>query len=365
MFDFAGEMRYFTGISDQKNNHFRRLQKMQENSPLTPQLFWETITGFQRSAAIKSAIELDVFTKIAEENKTAREIADACGASERGIRILCDSLTVMGFLNKENSAYRLNDVSAAFLNRKSQAFLGDAVNFMLSPMQKRGFDNLTSAVREGGAASNGGNDSLDPESPMWVEFARGMTGIMMPSAQLIAGHLGFDSDRKIKVLDIAAGHGIFGVSVARKYPNAEIYALDWSNVLEVAKANAEKFGVADRHHLLPGSAFEMDFGGVYDVVLLTNFLHHFDKSTNENLLRKIHRSLAENGKLVTLEFIPNDDRVSPPSEAMFSLVMLAATPAGDAYTFAEFKEMLENAGFSRNEHIPLSPLPQHLIVSQK
>jgi hypothetical protein len=116
---------------------------MQQTSQPTPQLFWETIMGFQRSAAMKSAIELDIFTRIAEGNNTAQKIADACKASERGVRILCDSLTVMGFLNKANGEYSLNESSAAFLNRQSPMFLGDAVNFILSPMQKRGFDELT------------------------------------------------------------------------------------------------------------------------------------------------------------------------------------------------------------------------------
>lgn len=101
------------------------------------------------------------------------------------------------------------------------------------------------------------------------------------------------------------------------------------------------------------------------MVLLTNFLHHFDKQTCETLLKKINKSLAENGKVMTLEFVPNDDRVSPPSEAMFSLTMLAATPLGDAYTFAELEQIFENAGFSNNQHIPLVPMPQHLIVSTK
>jgi predicted nicotinamide N-methyase len=337
---------------------------MQQTSQPTPQLFWETIMGFQRSAAMKSAIELDIFTRIAEGNNTAQKIADACKASERGVRILCDSLTVMGFLNKANGEYSLNESSAAFLNRQSPMFLGDAVNFILSPMQKRGFDELTDAVRQGGSTISG-DGSLDPESPMWVYFARGMTGMMMPAAQMIAEHLGFDSERKIKVLDIAAGHGIFGITIAQKYQNAEIYALDWSNVLEVATENAEKFGVSSRHHLIPGSAFDVEYNDGYDVVLLTNFLHHFDKTTNETLLKKIHKSLADGGKVITLEFIPNDDRVSPPSEAMFSLVMLAGTPQGDAYTFNELKGMFEAAGFSQNEHIPLTPLPQHLIVSIK
>ena len=125
------------------------------------------------------------------------------------------------------------------------------------------------------------------------------------------------------------------------------------------------FGVADRHHAMPGSAFDVEYGDGYDVVLLTNFLHHFDKETCETVLKKIYNSLNDDGKVVTLEFMPNDDRISPPMQAMFSLVMLAATPGGDAYTYAELREMCENAGFTRNEQIALAPMPQHLIVSMK
>jgi ubiquinone/menaquinone biosynthesis C-methylase UbiE len=338
---------------------------MQPKAPLTPELFWETITGFQRSAAIKSAVELEIFTKIAEGSKTAEAIAEACGiGAPRGVRILCDSLTVMGFLTKTGGEYHLTDSSAAFLDKNSPMYLGGTVDFLMSPMQKRGFEDLTNAVRRGGSTVKG-DASLDPDSPMWEIFARGMLGMMMPAAQMIAAHVGFEPERQLKVLDIAAGHGIFGILVAQQYKNAEIYAVDWGNVLRVAMENAEKFGVADRHHLIEGSAFDVDFGDGYDVVLLTNFLHHFDAETNENLLRKIHGSLADGGKVLTLEFVPNDDRVSPPSEAMFSLVMLAATPAGDAYTFAELKSMFENAGFPRNEHLPLAPTPQHLIISMK
>lgn len=337
---------------------------MEQTNPLTPQLFFDTITAFQRSAAIKAAVELDIFTKIAEGNKTTQVIARACDASERGCRILCDTLTVLGFLTKQNNLYDLTEMSAAFLNRHSLAFCGNAIDFIMSEAQTRGFRGLTNAVRQGGTTVSE-EGSLDPESPMWVKFARGMMPLMMPAAQMMTEHLDSAPDKKLKVLDIAAGHGIFGITIAQKYKNAEIYAVDWANVLQVATENAEKFGVADRHNLIEGSAFDVEYGDGYDIVLLTNFLHHFDKPTNETLLKKIYKSLADGGKVLTLEFVPNNDRVSPPSEAMFSLTMLAATPAGDAYTFAELKEMFENAGFSRNEHIPLVQLPQHLIVSMK
>jgi 2-polyprenyl-3-methyl-5-hydroxy-6-metoxy-1,4-benzoquinol methylase len=337
---------------------------MQQPAQVTPELFWDTMVAFQRTAALKSAVELEIFTKIGEGNTTTNAVGNAVGAAERGVRILCDSLTVMGFLTKAGNNYSLTDATATFLDKRSPAYLGSALEFILSPQQKRGFEDLTAAVKQGGTTVKG-DGSLDPESPMWVTFARGMMPLMFPTAQMVAGNIGFATERKLKVLDIAAGHGIYGIMVAQKYPSAEIYGADWANVLSVATENAAKFGVADRYHTIPGDAFATDFGDGYDIILMPNFLHHFDKDTCETFIKKLGASLADGGKVMTVEFVPNDDRVSPKPEAMFALVMLAATPAGDAFTFAELKEMFENAGFSRNEHIALEPTPQHLIVSMK
>jgi cyclopropane fatty-acyl-phospholipid synthase-like methyltransferase len=192
-----------------------------------------------------------------------------------------------------------------------------------------------------------------------------MSPLMFPTAKAVAEHVGLDQEKPIKVLDIAAGHGIYGIMVGQKYPSAQIYGADWNNVLAVAKENAEKFGIGDRYHTIPGSAFESDFGTGYDVILVPNFLHHFDAATCESFIRKLGAALAEGGTILTVEFVPNDDRVTPQQSAMFPLVMLAATPAGDAYTFAELKEMFENCGFAHNEIIELHPMPQHLIVSTR
>jgi SAM-dependent methyltransferase len=330
----------------------------------TPALFFETITAYQRSEAIKSAVELDLFTAVGEGNHTAAEIATRCHVAERGARILCDYLTMIGFLTKDGSNYGLTQDSAVFLDRRSPAFMANAIEFILSDHIVESFKHLTECVRKGGTATPG-EGTLSPEHPVWIKFARAMAPMTYPVAQGIAKLIDPDANRKIKVLDIAASHGLFGLAFATRNPHAEVVGLDWANVLELSKENAKAAGVADRHSTIAGSAFEVDYGTGYDVVLLTNFLHHFDPPTNEKLLRKVHAALAEGGRAVTLEFVPNEDRVSPPGVAGFSLTMLTGTPSGDAYTFAELDGMLKNAGFATNEIHEIPPAIQQLIVSQK
>jgi ubiquinone/menaquinone biosynthesis C-methylase UbiE len=184
-----------------------------------------------------------------------------------------------------------------------------------------------------------------------VTFARAMMPVIRMPSQMMAAELRKGGEAH-KVLDIAAGHGMYGISVAKENPSAQVYAADWKNVLEVAKANAQAMGVGDRHHLIPGSAFETDFGSDYDLVLIPNFLHHFDVPTCTAFLKKVRAALKPGGRAAILEFMPNDDRVSPPMAAAFSMIMLVNTPSGDAYTFAEIESMAKNAGFARTELSP-------------
>lgn len=329
----------------------------------SPERFFSTVNAYQATAAIKAAVELDLFTAIAEGNATATAIAERCQATERGARILSDFLVVMGFLTKQDGQYGLTPDSAVFLDKHSPAYLGGALEFLLDPMMLAGQNDLAGAVRKGGTTISE-EGSVSPENPVWVKFARAMMPLMMPAAQGMAALVKTDPNRNVKLLDIAAGHGIFGISFAQANPNLEVTALDWAAVLEVARENAQKFGVVDRYQWLPGSAFEVEFGTDYDIVLLTNFLHHFDAATNETLLKKIHAALADGGQVVTLEFIPNDDRVSPPMHAGFALTMLASTAAGDAYTFAELQRMFSNAGFAGSELHELPP-SFRVVISRK
>lgn len=329
-----------------------------------PALFFETISSYQRTEALRAAIELDLFSQLATGSSTADELGTACRSETRGIRILADYLTILGFLSKDGDRYLLTPDSKLFLVRQSQAYLGDAVKFMLSPDLKNSFEKLTDAVRKGGTAvSDEGTVSHD--NPVWVEFARAMAPLMQMPAQLLADLVKLPKDTPLRILDVAAGHGLFGITLATRFPNAHVTALDWPNVLKVADDNAKRAGLTNQYTLCPGSAFDVDWGGPYDIVLLTNFLHHFDIPTCQQLASKAYKVLAPKGCAMTLEFIPDIDRISPPSTATFALVMLATTARGDAYTFKELEGIFERGGFKRSEYHALPPTPQQAVVSYK
>jgi len=329
-------------------------------APLTPVLVFEMLQAHQRTAALKAAIDLDVFRAVGDGPGDVASIARHCSASERGIRILCDFLTIYGVLVKEDGRYRHSPTSAAFLDPRSPASLASIAQFLGNPAMREPFEHLAEIVRTGRTALPG-EGTVEPENPVWVQFAETMAPMMAPMVGPLGAVVLEGRTDPMRVLDIAAGHGLFGIEVAKQNPRARVTGLDWAPVLRVALDNARKAGVEDRYDMLPGSAFEVDFGGPYDAVLLTNFLHHFDQATCVGLLKKVRAALRPGGCAATLEFVPNEDRVSPPTPAAFSMTMLTSTVAGDAYTLSELTGMYHQAGLgSVTAHpIPMSP---HTVV---
>ena len=329
----------------------------------TPAHFFHAVNSYQQAVAIKTSIELGVFTAIGEGCETAEALAARCHASVKGMRILCDYLVIHEFLTKRSDRYGLAPDSAMFLDKNSRMYVGGIVGFLSSPQMTQAFDNFTAVVRKGGTVIRGG--TMAHEHPVWKEFARSMVPMMIPPAEGIAALVNASAGTPMKVLDLAAGHGIFGITIARHNSNAQIHAMDWAPVLEIAREHATVAGVADRWHPIEGSAFEVEFGVDYDVVLITNFHHHFAPPTIETLMRKVHGALKPEGLAVTLEFVPNDDRVTPPDAASFSLMMLGTTEEGDAYTFAEYQTMYQNSGFAHNEMHQVENSPESVIVSRR
>jgi SAM-dependent methyltransferase len=323
-----------------------------------PGTILEALCAFQLTEALKGAIELDLFTHIASGAVTAPAIAERVNGSDRGIRILCDYLTVRGFLSKDDEQYSCSPTAAVFLDKRLPSYVGSIANFLANDRLMSSFRNLGASAKKGGTVAT---STVSPNDPVWVEFARSMAPFLGMIAGLVAPAVATPG-RPQKVLDVAAGHGLFGLRVAQANPSATVYGTDWADVLKVATENASALGVADRYHTIPGSAFDVEVGTGYDLVLVPNFVHHFDKPTNVSLLSKLRRAMTPGGTIAIVEFVPNEDRVSPPIPAAFSLQMLGGTEHGEAYTFSDLDAMLGDAGFSNRRAQPLGPTPQTLVL---
>ncbi len=328
-----------------------------------PSLIFETMQAHHRTAALKAAIDLDLFRAVGEGPADAATLAGRVSASERGTRILCDFLTICGFLIKQNGVYSHTPTSAIFLDPRSPACLASIATFLSNPVLREPTEHLAAIVRDG-RTSLPGEGTVEPDNPVWVEFAKSMAPMMGPASGALASAALEGRSGPVRVLDIAAGHGLFGIAVATQNLQAQIVALDWAAVLQVAAQNAAKANVTDRYHLLPGSAFDVDFGEPYDIVLLTNFLHHFDPPTCVRLLKKIAAALKPGGCVATLEFVPNEDRVSPPMAASFAMTMLLSTTSGDAYTVAQLTDMYRQAGLPNVTAHAVPNSPQTIVMGK-
>lgn len=328
-----------------------------------PAIIFDTLMAHQRTAALHAAIQLDLFRAIGEGPGDVASLARHCGGTERGVRILCDFLTMSGILEKHDGHYRHTPTSAAFLDPRSPACLASISRFLGNPQMHEPYAHLAEIVRNGHTTLPG-QGSVEPENPVWVDFAHSMAPMMAPMAAPLGGIVLEGLSGPLRVLDIAAGHGLFGIEVAKQHAQARVTAVDWALVLEVAQENARKAGVADRYDTLAGSAFDVDFGGPYDVALLTNFLHHFDHATCVGLLKRVRAAMRPGGRVAALEFVPNEDRVSPPMSAGFSLVMLATTPSGDAYTFPELAAMYREAGLRNISAHPVQTGPHTVVMGE-
>jgi hypothetical protein len=321
---------------------------------------FDAAMAYQRTAALVAAVKLNIFTAIGAGTMTADALASRTQASARGLRILCDFLTAIEFLRKEDSAYSLTEASRVLLDESSPFAMGSIVDFVAAPeMVDLFLRDPVSYVRRGGSD---GLANIEPDHPVWVRFARGMVPFAAATARRVAAFVETLPKSPITVLDVAAGHGMYGIEVAKVLPDALVTSLDWNDVLAVARDHAEAAGVADQFRMVAGNALSREWGRDFDLILLPNFLHHFDAETCTSLLRKARASLSIGGLALGVDFVPDENRVSPPLPAMFAFWMLASTPAGDAYTAKELNQMAQSAGFNGATTRPLPPTPQTLII---
>jgi len=324
---------------------------------------FEIATAYRKTAALIAAVNLDIFTIIGSSTLTVDQLVARTSAAPRGLRILCNYLTSMGLLTKDESCYSLTQISRTFLDAASPFAMGQTIEFLAAPeMMFLFLDDPASYVRRGGSS---GMAHIAPDNPVWVRFAKAMMPFAAATARRVSAHVLDAYDPPFNVLDIAAGHGLYGIEIAKTFPEALITAVDWAEVIAVAEENAAAAGVAERFTARPGNALNIEWGSDYDLILLPNFLHHFDFETCVSIVKKVRTSLAVGGHALSVDFVPNEGGIEPPIPVMFAFQMLATTPAGEAYTKKELNLMAQLAGFRGAATLALSPTPETLIIFEQ
>jgi 2-polyprenyl-3-methyl-5-hydroxy-6-metoxy-1,4-benzoquinol methylase len=336
-----------------------RPEEMSLSEP-NPAFIFEMMTAHQRSAAMKAGIELGVFDALGAGPATAAELAKRAQVAERGMRILCDCLTIYGVIAREEGRYQHTPTSAVFLDAKSPASMASMWPFLMNDKILLASRLLTDTIRLGRTALP--ETLAGDEVKEWVTFAQTMQPMMAGAAEYIADVV-LREGAPAKVLDVAASHGLFGFAIGRRVPACEIVALDFPSVLEVTKEHARAAGVTITP--LPGSAFTAELGTGYDAVLVTNLFHHFSPDDCIALMRRFHAALRPGGRMVVLEFVPNEDRLTPPVVAAFAMMMLVNTPAGDSHPMSEYDRMLDAAGFGARELTDVPQSAHRLIVARR
>jgi ubiquinone/menaquinone biosynthesis C-methylase UbiE len=186
-----------------------------------------------------------------------------------------------------------------------------------------------------------------------------------PPAQTLGDHLKVSKDKnEIRVLDLAAGSGIWGIALAEKSPRVYVTAIDWAGMIPTTKRITQKFGVSDRFNYIEGDILEADFGGGYDIATLGHILHSEGEQRSRQLLKKTFSALKPGGTIAVAEWLVNDKRTEPTHSLMFAVQMLVNTDEGETFSFNEIKSWLEDAGFRKVRKLE-APGPSPLILATR
>src|SRR5881296_3377753 len=338
-------------------------KKTRQRKQVTPERLMELSFAYAPPLIISAAAGNKVFDALENGAKTAQEVANETGASPRALTILMNALVGLGLLKKNRQGkYSLTQESAAFLlnNRPGThaGFFGTITPQLISRWLR-----LSDIVRKGRPAVAVNQETEGTE--FFSQLVENIIPMSYPAAQKLAEHLKIAKTKNgIRVLDLAAGSGIWGIAMAQKSPRVHVRAVDWAGMIPTTKQITEKYGVRERFNFVEGDLSQANFGTGYDVAILGHILHSEGEKRSRELLKKTFRSLKSGGVIAIAEWLVNDQRTEPLHALMFAVQMLVNTEKGDTFSFNEIKSWLEDAGFKKVRRLE-APGPSPLILATK
>ncbi|WP_210770900.1 class I SAM-dependent methyltransferase [Streptomyces albidus (ex Kaewkla and Franco 2022)] len=335
------------------------------STPLTHSRLTYMMSAYKETSVLKAGIRLGVFDELArKEPQDAESLSALLGSDPRGTRILLNALAALHLLDTDGHEYRLTEGAAELLARDSDGYAGDMIHVIASDFEWDALKNLDGAVRHGGTVLD--EHAETPEYSYWEDFAAYAPHVAKPTAQVLADALEpWARDREgLDVLDVACGHGVYGYTVAQRYEQAAVWSLDWKNVLDVTAKHAESMGVLDRTEFIVGDMFDVSLGGPYDLVLVTNVLHHFSDERAQELLRRAASALKPGGKVGVVGFVTSDEPpMTDPAPHLFSVLMLVWTAEGEVHSERDYERMFAAAGLEAPSIHPVENIPFHVLLA--
>jgi SAM-dependent methyltransferase len=314
------------------------------------------------TVVLEAAIRHHVFDVLDTGPKTLKETAAATGASERGLRAVMNVLVGLNFLSKDGQKYALTPESETFLVSTKPGFSGGILKHTSEQLIPKWL-NLNEVVATGKPAAAVNQEG--PGSDFFQQFVVDIFPMSYPAASALAKHLAFDnSGTPTRVLDLAAGSGVWGIAQAQSSNKVTVTAVDWIDVLPATKKTVGRFGLSDRFKFVSGDLLTADFGSGHTVATLGHILHSEGEQRSKKLLRKTFEALAPGGTIAIAEFLVNADRTGPMVSLFFAANMLVNTDDGDTYSFEEISGWLTEAGFV-NLRLLEAPGPSPLILATK
>jgi len=319
---------------------------------------------FANSQILDASIEYDFFTLIHRGVQTADEIAREAETDPRATRIVLDSLPALGLVEKRDGKYFLTPTAEVFLVRGKPSYVGDFRHVALALWE--GMAHLKESLKTGKPLSR---MDTGAELPVWEKLVLGIIVIAEPAAKALCDLLKIGNERKgLKVLDIAGGSSIFGMTILSRDPTAQVTQLDWPNVNAVAKKANQERGLEGKIRFIDGEHHTTVLEpNSYDLILASNFCRFESPKGNQELFAKAYGALRPGGIFVVNDFVPNEERTEPTFALRFSVYTLTHTPEGECWTLSQYSEWLKKAGFnSIDSHgdIP-NTLPGTTLITAK
>ncbi len=318
--------------------------------------------GAAKAQALMAGVELDVFSTIHGGKCTAAEVAHSAGASGAAMRRLLDALVACGYLHKQGENYGVEEAAVKFLVRGQVHYMGAAVKRLRVHWSIWG--QLTEVVKRGQSFQK--VNQVEDGGAFFADHVQAIFPSNLHAAQNLVRALPQRMLAQVwRIFDIGCGAGAWGIAFATALPEARVTALDFPEVISIARTYARRFDVEKQYEFVEGDLNTVDFAReTYDLVILGYVLHNEGIEHGRELIRRSCEALRPGGRLLIADIAADADRSGPLIPMLFGLNMLVLTEHGDVFTEAEMKDALRYGGFAAMERLA-SPPPSLFILAQK